>query len=99
MVFRSTEAAPEIPESESVAVKWTRTGPLFQPFPFAALRVSKTAGGVLSILIRTDADAASPAALAAVHSIVTPAVSLVKLVTPHPVDEVMLDSGSWTVQL
>ena len=94
VMFRSIKGVPSIPDSESVAVKRTNTAVLFQPFAFAAVRVNDTKGSVLSILIVAEADPVNPALLVAVHVSVVPAVSVLRVVVEHPVEEAMLDSGS-----
>lgn len=55
-------------------------------------------GGVLSILIVTDAELDRPALLIAEQVRVTPEVSAVRTVVPHPVEEAMPDSGSVKLQ-
>ena len=56
-------------------------------------------GGVWSILIVTETEAESPAPFVAEQVKVAPAVSAVRVVGVHPVEDAMPDSGSVTFQL
>jgi len=98
-MVRIADAGPSIPESASTALKLTVTAVLFQPFAFGVVRVDETTGAVLSILIVTDADADSPALFTAVHVIIVPGVSALRVTEAHPVLDEMPDSGSVVVQI
>ena len=56
-------------------------------------------GGVLSILMVTGTDIDRPAPFVAEHVRVVPAVSFVRVVGEHELEEAMPDSGSVTFQL
>jgi hypothetical protein len=100
-VFTTTGAAQvSRPERLSVPVNVIVTLPLFQLFPFGrGSALATTAGGVLSILIVTEALRGRPAAFVAEHVRIVPDVSVVRLVDVHPVEDVIPDSGSVTLQL
>jgi hypothetical protein len=88
------------PESASEQLQLTVTSVLFQPLPFAAgVRLVKAiVGAVASRLMVTDWLFVPPE-LVAEHVNVVPLVSLETVVGVQPDDEVMLESGSVTVQL
>ena len=72
---------------------------LFQPLPFApGVRLPLMTGAVLSIRMVTDWLAVPPP-LVAEQASVWPAVSLVRVEGPQPLDEVIVDSASLTDQL
>src|SRR3954469_19015329 len=57
------------------------------------------AGDAISILIVTDAELPRPEPFMAEHVNVVPAVLEVRFAAPQPVDELIPDSGSTTLQL
>ena len=82
-------------------VKLTVTSVLFHP---ARLGAGKPAGvgelgGVVSIFTVTVTEFDTPAPLVAEQVSVVPAVSVVSVVVPQPLEEAMPDSGSLTSQL
>lgn len=83
----------------SPQVKETATSVLFQPLAFApGLRLPLIAGAVLSMRTVTGWLAVPPA-LVAVQVSVWPAVSLVRVEGPQPLDDVTVDSASVTDQV
>ena|SRR6266566_3030346 len=60
--------------------------------------IPEITGGVLSILMLTDAEFDRPAPFLAEQVSLVPAVSAVSVVGAQPLDETMLDSGSATDQ-
>src|SRR3954471_1950715 len=85
------------PERLSVAVKANETSLLFQPAVFGAglAAPNESVGRVASRLMMTEFDALPPA-LVAEQVRVTPPVSAVVVLAPHPDEEAMLDSASLT---
>ena len=92
--------AETAPDKVSVQLQVTVTSTLFHPLAFGAgVRLLKViVGGVASRLIVTDCELVPPA-LVAVQVKVVPAVSVLIVVELHPVLDVMLDSGSVTLQV
>ena len=88
------DATPDVP---SVQEKDTLTSVLFQPAPLGAGAAEpEMVGAVTSRLMVTDCVLVPPA-LVAEHVNVVPAVSIVTLLDPQPVLDVIVDSGSATV--
>src|SRR5258708_3084911 len=88
-----------IPEMGSVAVQLKETAVLFHPNAFGAGEIVPTiAGGLVSILTVTDAEAVAPLLSVAVHVNVVPLVSADKVAVPHPVLEA-IPVGYVTFQL
>jgi hypothetical protein len=89
-----------IPERASVPVNVTVTLVSFQPAAFGAGEALANAmGGVMSILIVTDAVVDSPAPFVAVHVNTVPAVSVVSVVTAQlGLESAMPDVGSLKFQ-
>src|SRR5215510_5330788 len=63
-----------------------------------AAGIPEIAGGVLSTLTVIGTEVDKPTALLAAHVRVTPAVSPVRVVGEHPVEDAIADSGSETLQ-
>jgi hypothetical protein len=86
------EEQKAMPERLSVPLKETVTFELFQPLAFAeGTALAFAVGGVWSILTVTDAELVSPAPFVAEHVKVVPAVSVVRVAAPHPVEEAIPD--------
>ena len=98
-----------MPDSGSVVVHETMTGPVYQPLaPAAPVMVGVTTGGVVSngtllIFTVTDTVLTSPAALVAEQVRVVPGVFAVRVTlpfaSPHPDAAVSPESGSDTLQV
>ena len=88
------------PETGSVQLKLTVTGTLFQPLALGPVNLEPvTVGAVRSILTVTETEFDVPCVLVAVHVIVVPAVSLLRIVVWHPEEEAIPLAGSETVQV
>jgi hypothetical protein len=103
-VARATGSQPVvrsglIPEIESVAVQFKVTAVLFQPAAFGVgLITGRIAGGLVSIITLTDAEAVAPLLSVAVHVNVVPLVSADNVELPQPVLEA-IPVGYVTLQL
>ena len=85
----------------SAPLVWIVTSLVYQPLmPAVPAMIARVAvGAVLSILIVTEAELERPALFVAEQVRVEPAVSEVKLDAVQPVEVLMPDSASVTVQL
>ncbi len=89
-----------IPETGSEPVNVTVTGCVYQPLLAGGPDMfALTTGPLVSILTTTLVEVLSPTPLVAAQVRVVPTVSAVSVVPSQPVDEVIGDSGSATVQL
>src|SRR4030095_12312177 len=84
--------------SDTVTLKETEAPERLLSSP-ATLAGTISTGAVLSILIVTEALRGRPAAFVAEHVRTVPAVSVVRLVVVHPVEDESPNSGSVAVQL
>jgi hypothetical protein len=88
-----------MPERASNPLKLTVTSVLFQPLAFGAGEgLALAVGAVASLFMVTDCELVPPA-LVAEHVSVWLMVSVVIFSVPHPLEDVMVDSASVTVQL
>jgi hypothetical protein len=88
-----------IPDISSEHAKETVTAALFQPSVFGAgVALPPIVGAVASLFIVTDWEL-DPPALVAAHVSVVPAVSVLIVVGPQALEDVIEDSASVTIQL
>lgn len=100
LVAVTTKAArPDGPALAVTVATWTNLWFGGQSVQAPAAGRPEIVGGVMSILIRTEADADKPAPLMAEQVKVVPSVSVESVVVPQPLEEDMPDSGSTTFQL